>query len=221
MSRSTITHLTGWAAAILVLALAVPYLVQATPNRTSVGDSPRAELHMPPVPPSWIYVKAAGMARFPGIDRTSTMSFIEKYFPLKLRGLKETATRRPNSAVDEMTDLLQETLRLMRIKETRPEMFDKLIERDLLERQAREEASALKLAKADDKDLLEDELKQLRATLDETFKVKQELMNLEVAAIEEDLEELRELIKRRIEHSDVIIKQRLVELSGKADHLQW
>ncbi|MBN2302429.1 MAG: hypothetical protein JXN60_07940 [Lentisphaerae bacterium] len=173
---------------------------------------------VPPPLPVELHVRKTTFLRFPGANEEKIMQFIGEMSPIRLKEYRDLAEVEPNRAMALLTDLIAEAIDLLDTREINPKLFQhRMKERELAklaERKAaearRSEGVARKAAVA-----------ELEKILVESFEVKQELIQEDVAGIEAQLGKLRELIKQREQKRSIIINRRLSELTADISHLGW
>jgi hypothetical protein len=108
--------------------------------------------------------------------------------------------------------------RLATLEKSDPEMY-KLVKADMdLERQSRELAMQYRRASSDERAKLKDKIKELVA---KHFDVRQERRALELKRLETQLQKLRENIERRKQARDKLVDQRVSELVGREEEIEF
>jgi len=156
--------------------------------------------------------------RFPGHDAAEIMPFIEKNLPQDMHRCRKLARQHWNHAVNFLSDLVQEALDLRHMQETRPELFQRVLERRRLEARVAELADLLR---ALPRDARSEQRAELRRLLKNGFDLRQEILKAELADMQAELDELTELIAKRSANRDLIIERKLRELTGDAPGLEW
>jgi len=146
------------------------------------------------------------------------MRFVHESFPRELSEFRKLLVRHQDEGIDLMTDLIRESLELIEMKRENPARFGEVMKQKDLERQAYEQAQTARDATGKER---EQEMAKLRKTLDETFDIKHTLMKEDVALMEEELGNLKDLIGRREQNRAAIIARRVSELTGEEDDLEW
>lgn len=208
--------------ALAVLAILLPSLMTLAQGpkskRTALPPPPQVDmLVMPPVPGEDDILDTA-FNRYPEANREEVMAFLKEQLPEEVYAFKLRAMRRREDAIAYMANLIRETLRLMQTRQSSPELFQKVVRQRTLEQQATRLADSARHAKGDQR---ANYLTQLEKTLLEAFQIKQEMMKLDVAHMEGELEQLRVLLDRREENERAIVGRRIAELTGDMDYLQW
>lgn len=104
------------------------------------------------------------------------------------------------------------------LESTDPEMYKLLKEDYDLERRTRELAIQYRRASGQQRPAIREQLEKL---IDEHFQVRQERRLLELKRLEEELERLREAIQRRDETRQTLVRDRVKELLGDEDDLDF
>ena len=204
-----------------LLTLAVLLAPAISAQKSKLGILPPAsELHtlvFPPIPGE-AGIRNEAFSRFPGVDRSEMMTFLEQQLPEEMHSYKILAMRQRQDAVEQLTNLIREALNLMNAKKTTPAFYERLIKQKTLKYEARKLSVATRKAKGDEREKL---LVQLKKTLTESFKIRQDLMKLDVNNMAVELDQLRAFLVKRSDNQDAIISRRISELTDEADYLQW
>lgn len=99
-----------------------------------------------------------------------------------------------------------------------PEMFELMKSDQDMEGQEFELAEQLRKAKGEQRDALK---KQIQEVVQKHFDVRQKRRQLNLTRIEQDLQRMRDELKRREEARESIIKRRTMELVGDRDELDF
>jgi hypothetical protein len=178
----------------------------------------RPSADVPPAPPDWELVRNLTFSRFAGIDQVSTWRFMQEHMAEEMAELKQKSGVRPDDAVAEFTDLVQQALVLIETKTSRPERFERLIREKQLEKKILRLRDAISASEGKDR---EEKMKELQAALGQSFEIRQELMKMEVEYLSQELDKLKTLVRRREENRTAIVNRRIVELTGQEDALKW
>lgn len=158
------------------------------------------------------------MRRFPGVEVDKVMDFVRDRFPREVHEFKRLLIRHRAEAIELMTDLVEEALDMLETKREDPARFERMMELRALDRKSEDQAEAVQRAEGEDR---EHALAALRGTLGEAFAIKQALMREDLAHLERELKELKNLIEKREKNGDAIIERRLSVLTGEEDELEW
>lgn len=99
-----------------------------------------------------------------------------------------------------------------------PEMFELMKSDHDMERQEFDLSEQLRQAKGEPRDALK---KQIQELVQKHFDVRQKRRQLNLTRIEQDLQRMRDELKRREEARESIIKRRTMELVGDRDELDF
>lgn len=152
-------------------------------------------------------------------QKSEVISFIQKYMPSNyetLREIKEADPGRYNQILLENYRIMTELKELAKI--------DTEAYKDSLKAVKLEDES-LKLAKHYRKATGEDEkgqiTKKLKTILNELFVLREKERGRRIKQLEQELARLKESLNNRKKNKDTIVQQRLDELTGKKENLQW
>lgn len=173
---------------------------------------------LPPSPPSADFVMKVVFSRFPGVSSDEVTKFMNEYFVQEVREVKQMAEVLPDKAVERLTDIVQECISLMRIRNRDAELFSKIMEEKRLNKVAQRRAEAIREAKGTERNK---GIEELRKILETTFEIKQELMKRDVEGLEKELEQLKQLVKLREQRKNEIINGRLTELVNGRAEIRW
>ncbi len=198
---------------ILVLALGSFVFGQDAEQTTVVRDR-----SLPPVPPGEKYVFEAVFQRFPGVDRDEVLEFAREHFAAKMQEIDKLASVQPNEAVEDMTQVVYEVVKLLEVKESYPELFEHKIKQMRLEKEVARYVERTRLAKGSKRDKA---LTRLKETLGQVFEVKQEVIKMDLVRMERELGRLKKMVKQREENKDSIVHRRVRELLGETAQVEW
>jgi len=139
------------------------------------------------------------------------MRFITENYPSKMRQVKSLALVRPDDALEQMTDLIHESLGILALQESLPRVYEMKVKQLKVENDVARWAEASKTAKAEERGK---DMEALRKAVEESFDVKQELMKSEVEQLEKKLQDLKNLVRKRQESRKDLVAYRLSELAG-------
>jgi hypothetical protein len=157
-------------------------------------------------------------ARLPDLERDAVLVFIHTRLPEEERRFRSLALRSEPEATQVLLELVKEADALLKMEADDPGRFVKVMEQKRLERRARELAA---LSRRQTGGAREKSMAELKATLDEGFRVKQELMRMDLEQMYTELRHLKTLLDKREEHRSAIISRRLAELTGDLAALDW
>jgi DNA primase catalytic subunit len=146
------------------------------------------------------------------------MAFIREHFPEESREFTLMAQRNLGNALALLIDLVGQSTKLMELRSRDPEHFAKIAQHRELERKIASLSGELKGEQAQAEHRGE---AQLRGVLSESFMLKQDLMKSDIENMEQQLEALKRLVKKREINREVIIDNRYLDMVGKLDHLKW
>jgi hypothetical protein len=180
---------------------------------------------LPPLPPTMAFppsrepsmIKRA-FERFPDERSDEVMAFIEAHLPREMHRFRRLSRQHFQNAVDFLTDLVQESLDLIHMKETRPGLFEKIMARRRLEERVLELSELCRRTKGAE---AARHRQELRKAVETGFDLRQEIMRQEVKDMRGELKELEELIGKRDANRELIIDRKFSELTGKAPGLSW
>jgi hypothetical protein len=175
-------------------------------------------MEAPPLPPRESEVVRQVFDRFPGENPEALMGYLREQFPEDLRRFKALALRDLSTASDYLTALVREAVDLLELKKRDPGGYVQRLKQRALEREAREVGDGARRSEGQERERL---IARLNDLLEQAFVAKQQLMRAEVRQMEADLAELTRLLEEREKNRVQIIRRRIAELTGKADHLQW
>lgn len=156
--------------------------------------------------------------RYPGVDRDHVMEFLREHFPREMKRFRSVVAHDEEAAGLLLAGLVSQAMELLETKDHDPRRFARLLEQRKLERKAESLAELL----ADERETNRDGIiRALRDVLVQVFEIKQQLMQADVAEMEADLEELKQLVQKREAHRKEIITRRLKDLTGETDYLEW
>lgn len=180
---------------------------------------PNRELEkLPPSPPSADFVMKVVFSRFPGVSSDEVTKFMNEYFMQEVLEVKQMAEVLPDKAVERLTDIVQECISLMRIRNRDAKLFSKIMEEKRLNKVAQRRAEAIREAKGTERNK---GIEELRKILETAFEIKQELMKLDVEGLEKELEQLKQLVRLREQCKNEIINGRLTELMNRRSEMRW
>jgi hypothetical protein len=213
---------------IWILVLATGLLLQAGIAQETMRDVPEDIKAMPQFtenrPPTPLSTKQeaavldAVFLRFPDLNRHETMAFIREYIPDGSREFTLLSHRDLGKAMAMLIDLIGKSERLMNMQSRNPVHFAKIVKHHELERNIGSLAGELKALEA--LETPANEIK-LRTVLSQSFIMKQDLMKADIEDLEQQLETLRLLLKKREDNREVIIDNRYLDIIGKLDHMKW
>jgi hypothetical protein len=183
-----------------------------------MGLTNQARDKLPPCPPSADFVMKVVFSRFPGVSAEEVNKFMNEYFTQEIHEVKQMAEVLPDRAVERLTDIVQESINLMKIRSKDAVLFNKMMEEKRLNKIARLRAEAIREARGAER---KKGIEELRKILEAAFEIRQELMKRDVERLEKEFEQLKQLVRLREQRKDEIINDRLTELvSGKAE-VKW
>jgi hypothetical protein len=190
-----------------------------------LADLPQANRGVPPTPLTTEQeerVLAAVFSRFPNVDREDMMGYIHEHFPGELQEFTLVSMRDLGGAVEYLLGLVSTCLELQATQERDPSAYASMLRLHALEREADSLGRICREAtERIDPEAREAASQRLGVALTEAFSIKQELMRSDVAEIEQELERLRALVDQRERNRAAIISQRMRELAGELDGVQW
>ncbi len=198
---------------ILVFALSSLVFGQDAEKGKASGDK-----SLPPIPPGRKYVVEAVFNRFPGVDRDEVIKLARENFAAKMQEIEKLSTFRPNDAVEQMTEVVYEVVKLLEIKASDPELFKNKVKQIRLEKQVARYVEQARAAKGNKRD---EALGMLNKTLALVFEVKQEVIKLDLARMERELGRLKEMVEKREENKDLIVNRRARDLLGEMAQVEW
>ncbi len=152
-------------------------------------------------------------------QKSEVISFIQKYMPSNyemLREIKEADPGRYNQILLENYRIMTELKELAKI--------DTEAYKDSLKAIKLEDES-IRLAKQYRKATGEDEkgqiTKKLKTILNELFDLREKERARRIKQLEQELTRLKESLNSRKKNKDTIVQQRIDELTGKKENLQW
>ncbi len=152
-------------------------------------------------------------------QKSEVISFIQKYMPSNyetMREIKEADPGRYNQMLLENYRIMTEIKELAKI--------DTEAHKDSLKAVKLEDES-IKLSKQYRKATGEDEkgqiTKKLKTILNELFDLREKERTRRIKQLEQELTRLKESLNKRKKNKDTIVQQRLDELTGKKENLQW
>jgi hypothetical protein len=152
-------------------------------------------------------------------ERRAAMRVVKDHLRPQLAELEEVARHEPREAWREAEHLAGEALELVHIKRENPELYDKTVAFLTLETRSLELAQAATIAKGEARQKLRRSLAQV---LEKAFTAKQQMLQMEIQAMDADLQQLRELVKKREARRKAIIDRRMRELvDDRDDDLDW
>ena len=151
-------------------------------------------------------------------QRRALMHFIHEHFRPQLRELEELVRRAPDEAWEFIEHLCDEARELWGLRHEQPELFEKRMHLERLERDAHELAEHRERAEDAKREKIDAELREI---LDKAFELKQEMLKAETAELEEELARLKRLVEKRETNRKSIIERHLQELQGEEDYLEW
>jgi hypothetical protein len=173
----------------------------------------------PPLPETAVDVVRSVLARtFPDVNREAVVACMQEEFPDAMAEFRRDSVRHYSDAVSRLTHAAGDAVRLLEARERDPELYTKMLKLRRLERQAAQLAAECREAAEAAR---EESLRKLQATLGEAFRLKQELMQSDVAALERDVNELKALIAKREAREREIVARRLAEIVAGSAHLEW
>jgi len=144
--------------------------------------------------------------------------FLQEIFPDELQSLKQTSRTRPERAMEALTDLAHRGKELLTLRQSRPELYAKQVSLLRLERQAEALGANIRRTEGEAR---KQRMMELQRVLAESFAIKQELMKEDLEDLLRGVQRLRTLVEKREEHRQVIIRRRLMELTGNEEWTQW
>lgn len=147
------------------------------------------------------------------------MQFVEKEMPKGTAAyINQLIVENPYEAYEALEYLMETRNEYLELKEVQPE-----VAKDFLDYNHSETASymlAMKIEKSDGKN---DEAlkKKLRGEIEKAFDLRLTLQKAELANLEDEVEELRTLLKKRETAREAVIERRFKELTGENEHLEW
>lgn len=208
--------------AIIVLSVLLPVMLLGqgggSEDRSSERSDQRRYAPVPPAVPNELLVRRTAFLRFPGTNEKETMAFVGERFPRRMLEYRKLVEIKPDAAVDLLTDLVAESVELLEVKAANPPHFGNLMRERDLKRLAARKALDAKHQKGAEKDKTIAELEQILA---QSFEVRQNLMEEDIAGIERELGQLKNLVKQRESKRREIIARRVDELTGDSPRLGW
>ena len=169
-------------------------------------------------PPNESRMIAEVFRRFPEENAEAVMGFIRDNLPMKMREFRALSERHGDRAMEFLTDVILESLDLVRIRRDRPDLFEKVMMRSRIERRVVELAQQYRAAEKDERAALH---RELITALERGFDLKQEIMLDDLAAMQTELASLKQLIDRRKENRAMIIQRKATEMTGLEMDLDW
>ncbi|WOO41120.1 hypothetical protein [Rubellicoccus peritrichatus] len=143
--------------------------------------------------------------------------FIEKEMPKgTIPWVTQQVSENPYDAYEILQHLMEVREEYLDLKQWQPD-----VAKIFLDYSRSEVLSHLLSMKIEEGDDSEGTRKKLRQEIEKAFDLKLSLQKAELNNLEDEVEELRTLLKRREDARDKIIERRFNELTGQDEHLEW
>ncbi len=176
----------------------------------------------PPMPPLPGEAEArlldAVFQRFPGIDRGEMERFLREVMPQELAELRRLSQSRFDEALGHLAALVQRCIELQATQRERPALYERLIARQRAERHA--EALG-RMCRREEGGQKEARLRELAIVLADGFELRQEIMRMELAHLQDELGQLEALIAKRQASREAIMALRKAQLLGDGEGMEW
>jgi len=152
-------------------------------------------------------------------QRHKLINFLKQHDPRVLERLEKLQRERPGDYGRRLLTEWKHVAQLVELQRKDPELFKALVKHRDLTRESHELAASMRAAKTDEeRDVIR---KDLAKNLNEIYDLQHGLWEEKIAALEKRLSELRDMLKKRVQHRDEIVERRILELTGEDDYLNW
>ncbi len=152
-------------------------------------------------------------------EREKVRVFLMKHIPGAWERLERVRKERPEEFKRHLAEQWKSVVKLMALRKRNPELFERIIEGRKLEMKSRELAASLRKAKTEEERgaIKED----LSGVLNELLDLQHREWEEQIDGLERRLSQLKDMLAKREENRDDIIKRRMTELTGEEDYLSW
>ncbi|MEI6970192.1 MAG: hypothetical protein WCL44_01625 [bacterium] len=206
-----------FAASVMTIPCALCYGSPESRPTASPADDVDPGLTPPPTPYEYDIAETV-FARFPGINRKEVDQFLQNNFAEELKSFRSLAVSRQAEATELFSRLVRNVLALLETKRTNPAIYEKKLKLHRLETAADRLVREIRLAGDKEKQKLQQALHETASAI---FDVKQDLMKTDVEQMSRELALLKELIARREVNREAIVSQRITDLVGTKQDLEW
>lgn len=154
----------------------------------------------------------------PAATAPELREFAAQFFPREYARFHELADTDREAAEDFAAELLPPLLETKALQHERPERFRREMELKRLEEQTSDLAERCQKTEPAARPPLR---QQLRELLKKAFALKQELHQLDLAELQQHLQDEQQRYQRREEKKDEIVDRRLQQLLNEQEELEW
>ncbi len=152
-------------------------------------------------------------------QEAEVIAFNKQYLPTKFEQIMEIKEGNPQEYKKILSESYPVMLHLKKLQNKDKSLFDLIIQKEELDAQSMKLAREYNEAEDEDtKSLIENELGEILGKL---FDVRQKEEKAKADKMEEELKKIRETLAEKDKNRDIIIQNRLDELTGKNKYLQW
>jgi len=147
------------------------------------------------------------------------MEFWGQHDPRTVEHLRNIRAQRPGEFNKRLPTEWHRVADLIALQRKDPKLFKALIEHRMLSRRSQELAASMRTAKTEEeRELIR---KDLSENLGQIYDLQHRLWEDKIAALEQRLAELKDMLEKRAAHREEIIERRISELTGEEDYLDW
>ena len=187
---------------------------------------PPGEGHPPGPPGEGHHPGPQGEGHHPGPQKELTeeqegelLIFAQQYVPTRYEQLMEIKEIEPMEYKKTIVEQYPMMVHLKKIQQKEPEVFEIIVNKEELDAQSMKLARSYKGASDEsEKSAIESELK---VVLDKLFDLRQKEEKLKADKMEEELAKIREILVERDTNKELIVQNRIDELTGKSKYIQW